>query len=110
MPACTRDNLPGRNWKPRPELNTHAASSGPVRCKIEGVSWTRYEGRALADVTLTGAALFAELEDYIRLQHLHFTDVRMGQATATEVYDTTVQPAKQWYQVTYFAEDPAEAT
>lgn len=74
------------------------------------MSWTRYEGRALADATLTGAALLAELEDYIRLQNRQFTDVRMGKATATGTYDTTLQPAKRWYEVTYFAEDPAGAS
>jgi len=34
--------------------------------KMYGVSWTRYDGRALADITLQGGALLAELEDYIR--------------------------------------------
>ena len=39
-----------------------------------GVSWTRYDGSALADITLQGGALLAELEDYIRLRNPHFTD------------------------------------
>ncbi len=73
------------------------------------MAWTRYEGRALADSTLTGAGLAAELEGQIRRQNPHFTDVRVGQATATAGGDTTSPPAKQWYDVTYFAEDPAGA-
>ena len=73
------------------------------------MSWTRYEGRALANATLTGGALLAELEGQIRLQNPHFTDVRLEQATATDGYDTSVQPPKQWYEVTYLADDSAGA-
>ncbi len=73
------------------------------------MAWTRYEGRAPADTTLTGAELFGELEAEIRRLNPHFTDVRVGQATAIEDRDMTSQSAKQWYDVTYFAEDPAGA-
>ncbi len=48
------------------------------------MSWTRYEGKALADTTLNGGALLAELEGYIRVHNPHLTDVRVEQATATE--------------------------
>ncbi len=65
----------------------------------------RYEGRALADITLTGGALLAELEDYIRVHNPHLTDIRAEQATATEDYDTRVRPPKRWYNVTYLADD-----
>ena len=47
------------------------------------MSWSRYEGKAPAEITLTGAARDAELEDFIRLQNPHLTDVRLEQATAT---------------------------
>jgi hypothetical protein len=69
------------------------------------VSWTRYEGEALADTTLTGGALLAELEDYIRVCNPHLTDVRLEQAAATERYEPLVRPPRRWYDVTYFAED-----
>jgi len=69
------------------------------------VSWTRYEGTALADVTLTGGALHAALEDYIRVHNPHLTDVRMEQATAAERYDTRIQPPGRWYKVIYLADD-----
>jgi hypothetical protein len=69
------------------------------------VSWTRYEGSALADATLTGDALLAELEDRIRAQNPHLTDVRLEQATATEVYDAGARPPRQRYNVTYLADD-----
>ena len=71
------------------------------------MSWIKYQGKALADTTLTGGALLAELEGQIRLQHPHFTDVRMEQATATERYDTSARPPRQWYEVTYLADDSA---
>lgn len=70
------------------------------------MSWTRYEGRALADTTLDGEALHAELEDYIRVDNPHLTDVRLEQATATAAYDA--EPPKRWYEVTYLAEDPED--
>jgi hypothetical protein len=69
------------------------------------VSWSRYEGRAPAEITLTGAARDAELEDFIRLQNPNLTDVRLDQATPTEVDDAGVQPGRQWYRVTYLADD-----
>lgn len=68
------------------------------------MSWTRYEGRALADMTLTGGALAAALEDHVRVQNPQLTDVRLESVIATESYDTRVGPPRRWYQVTYLAE------
>lgn len=68
------------------------------------MSWTRYTGRALADTTLDGDALHAELEDSIRVDNPHLTDVRLERATATET--DSAGPSKRWYEVTYLAEDP----
>ena len=73
--------------------------------KMSGVSWTRYEGRALADTALNDAARDAELEGYIRLHNPHLTDVRVEQATATEEFDTNMQTPVRWYDVTYLADD-----
>lgn len=73
---------------------------------MSGVSWSRYEGKASAEITLTGAARDAELEDFIRLQNPHLTDVRLEQATLAEADDgADVQPDRQWYSVTYLADD-----
>ena len=72
---------------------------------MSGVSWSRYEGKAPAELTLTGAARDAELEDFIRLQNPHLTDVRLEQATLTEADDVDVQPDRLWYSVTYLADD-----
>lgn len=60
---------------------------------------------ALADKTLTGGALLAELEDYIRVHNPHLTDVRLELATATEGSDTRARPPRRWYKVTYLADD-----
>jgi hypothetical protein len=68
------------------------------------VTWTRYEGRALADTTLTDGALEAALEDHVRVQNPHLTDVRLESVIATESYDTTASPPRRWYQVMYLAE------
>ena len=69
------------------------------------MSWSRYEGKAPADRTLTEAARDAELEDFIRLQNPNLTDVRLEQATPTTADDAGVQPDRQWYSVTYLADD-----
>jgi hypothetical protein len=69
------------------------------------VSWTRYEGRALADITLTGGEQLAALEGYIRVHNPHLTDVRVEQATATDRYDARVRSPGRWYEVTYLGDD-----
>ncbi|MFZ1162294.1 hypothetical protein [Mycobacterium sp.] len=68
------------------------------------MSWSRYTGKAPAEITLTGDARDAELEDFIRLQNPHLTDVRLEHATATD-NDVELQPDRQWYVVTYLADD-----
>ncbi|OBG58181.1 MULTISPECIES: hypothetical protein [unclassified Mycobacterium] len=69
------------------------------------MSWAKREGRALADTTLTGDALLAELEDYVRANNPLLTDVRLDRATPTDEYDTGAQPPRRWYEVTYLADD-----
>jgi hypothetical protein len=69
------------------------------------MSWARYEGSASAEATLTGAARDAELEDFLRLQNPHLTDIRLEQATPTAVSDTDTESPRQWYSVTYLADD-----
>lgn len=71
-----------------------------------GVSWTRYTGRADADIALDGDALHAELEDRIRVDNPRLTDVRLERAKATEAFDA--EPNRRWYEVTYLAEDPED--
>ncbi|MGA8329568.1 MAG: hypothetical protein WB777_09785 [Mycobacterium sp.] len=69
------------------------------------MSWSRYEGRAPAELTLTGDARDAELEGFLRLQNPHLTDVRVETATATEGDGADTRAQVQWYSVTYLADD-----
>ncbi|OBH22206.1 hypothetical protein A9X03_15590 [Mycobacterium sp. E1715] len=69
------------------------------------MSWAKREARALAETGLTGEALLAELEDYVRANNPQLTDVRLERATPTEEYDATVRPPRRWYDVTYLADD-----
>lgn len=69
------------------------------------MSWAKREAKALADTALTGDALLAELEDYVRAHNPQLTDVRLERATATEEYDTDARPPRRWYDVTYLADD-----
>ncbi|MGC2655631.1 MAG: hypothetical protein WA317_18985 [Mycobacterium sp.] len=69
------------------------------------MSWSRYEGRALADIRLQGGALFAQLEDFIRLDNPHLTDIRLERAAPTGDYDPRVDPPRRWYDVIYLADD-----
>ncbi|WP_077100527.1 hypothetical protein [Mycobacterium terramassiliense] len=68
------------------------------------MTWTRYEARVLADGALTGGALEAALEDQVRVQNPHLTDVRLESVVATDSYETGVAPTRRWYSVTYLAE------
>lgn len=69
------------------------------------MSWSRYEGRALADIHLEGGALFAELEDFIRVHNPQLTDIRLERATATGDYVPGVRPSRRWYDVIYLADN-----
>jgi hypothetical protein len=67
------------------------------------VAWRQYEGRALADSSLTGEARDAELESFIRLDNSHLCDVRLESAAATDDHELS----RRWYRVTYLADDGA---
>ncbi len=69
------------------------------------MSWSRYEGRAPADATLTGEARDAELEGFLRLQNPQLTDIRLEQATVAGGEGTGTQTRLQWYSVTYLADN-----
>ncbi len=60
---------------------------------------------ALADVSLGDGARDAQLEDYIRVQNPRLTDLRLEGATPTGEYDTSVEPPRRWYEVTYLGDD-----
>ncbi|MGA9492216.1 MAG: hypothetical protein WBV80_18450 [Mycobacterium sp.] len=69
------------------------------------MSWSRYEGRAPAEATLTGEARDAELEGFLRLQNPQLADVRLEQATAVDGDAADNRPDLRWYSVIYLADD-----
>ncbi|OBF22961.1 hypothetical protein A5725_12265 [Mycobacterium kubicae] len=68
------------------------------------MSWTKFEGKALANPALDGAALHAELEDHIRIQNPQLTDVRLVHSAPTDEFGSQGTPLRRWYAVTYVAE------
>ncbi len=65
------------------------------------MGWHRYQGRALANRTLTGEARDTELEAFIRLDHSDLCDVRLESATETDDFEAS----RRWYDVSYLADD-----
>jgi hypothetical protein len=66
-----------------------------------------YQGRALADINLTGRSLGEALEAFIcrrdpNLESLHVTIKR---ATPTGDVEMRVQPHKRWYEVVFEVDD-----
>jgi hypothetical protein len=88
-----------------PEADESRPASPQVQGRMSGVSWSRYEGKAPAEITLSGEARDAELEGFIRLQNPNLTDVRLEQATPVEADAVDIRPDRQWYAVTYLADD-----
>ena len=78
------------------------------RCKMCGVAM--YQGRALADINLSGLALAEALEAFIcrRDPSLETQNVQIRRATPTGDIETRVQPNKRWYEVIFEADDNPE--
>ncbi len=78
-------------------------------CKMCGVAM--YQGRALADINLSGVQLAEALEEFIcrRDPSLENLNVQVRRATPTGDVETRVQPNKRWYEVVFEADDnPAD--
>jgi hypothetical protein len=75
------------------------------RCKMCGVA--TYQGRALADINLTGRPLGQALEEFIcrRDPSLEDLNVQIKRATPTGDVETRVQPYKRWYEVIFETDD-----
>jgi hypothetical protein len=75
------------------------------RCKNCGVA--TYQGRALADINLTGRPLGEALEQFIcrRDPSLEELNVQIKRATPTGDVETRVQPNKRWYEVIFETDD-----
>jgi hypothetical protein len=75
------------------------------RCKMCGVAM--YQGRALADINLTGRPLGEALEAFIcrRDPSLENLNVTIRRATPTGDVEMRVQPHKRWYEVVFETDD-----
>jgi hypothetical protein len=76
------------------------------RCKMCGVAM--YEGRALADVSLTGRDLGVALELFISRRDPSLENIQIKRATPTGDVDTRMQPHKRWYEVLFEVDDNPE--
>jgi hypothetical protein len=67
-----------------------------------------YQGRALADISLTGRALGEALEAYISRRDPGLENIQLKRATPTGDIETRVQPHKRWYEVLFEVDDNPE--
>jgi hypothetical protein len=67
-----------------------------------------YEGRALADVNLTGRDLGEALEAFISRRDPGLENIQLKRATPTGDVETRVQPNKRWYEVLFEVDDNPE--
>jgi hypothetical protein len=73
------------------------------RCKMCGVAM--YQGRALADINLTGIPLAEALEAFISRRDPNLENVQVKRAIPTGDVETRVEPHKRWYEVVFETED-----
>src|SRR5271170_1312261 len=73
------------------------------RCKMCGVAM--YQGRALADISLTGRDLGEALELFISRRDPSLENIQIKRATPTGDIETRVQPYKRWYEVVFEVDD-----
>jgi hypothetical protein len=68
-----------------------------------------YQGRALADINLSGIALAEALEAFICRRDPSLENVQLRRATPTGDVEVHMQPNKRWYEVVFETDDnPAE--
>jgi hypothetical protein len=71
--------------------------------RMSGVAM--YQGRALADVSLTGRDLGEALELFISRRDPSLENIQIKRATPTGDVDTRMQPHKRWYEVLFEVDD-----
>ena len=64
-----------------------------------------YQGRALADINLTGIPLAEALETFISRRDPSLENVQVKRATPTGDIETRVEPHKRWYEVIFEVDD-----
>ena len=67
-----------------------------------------YQGRALADINLSGRELGEALELFISRRDPNLENVQIKRATPTGDIETRVQPHKRWFQVLFEVDDNPE--
>jgi hypothetical protein len=72
-------------------------------CKMCGVAM--YQGRALADINLSGVPLAEALEAFICRRDPGLENVQLRRATPTGDIESRVQPNKRWYEVVFEVDD-----
>ena len=75
----------------------------PFRCKMSGVAM--YQGRALADINLSGRDLGVALELFISRRDPSLENIQIKRATPTGDVETRVQPNKRWFEVLFEVDD-----
>lgn len=68
-----------------------------------------YQGRALADINLSGRELGEALELFISRRDPSMENIQLKRATPTGDIETRVQPHKRWYEVLFEVDDNPEA-
>ena len=76
------------------------------RCKMSGVA--TYQGRALAEINLSGRELGEALELFISRRDPSLENVQIKRATPTGDIETRVQPHKRWFEVLFEVDDNPE--
>src|ERR1700691_6545455 len=87
--------MPRRDWKECVRRDSGARMSGVAM----------YQGRALADISLTGTQLAEALEAFISRRDPSLENVQVRRATPTGDVETRVQPNKRWYEVIFETDD-----
>jgi hypothetical protein len=64
-----------------------------------------YQGRALADINLSGISLAEALESFISRRDPTLENVQVRRAIPTGDVETRVQPHKRWYEVVFEVDD-----
>jgi hypothetical protein len=73
------------------------------RCKMSGVAM--YQGRALAEINLSGRQLGEALELFISRRDPSLENVQIKRATPTGDLETRVEPHKRWFEVVFEVDD-----
>ena len=73
------------------------------RCKMSGVAM--YQGRALAEINLSGRALARRWNCSSPAAIPSLGDIQLKRATPTGDLETRVEPHKRWFEVVFEVED-----